>query len=401
MDPRWLLAFALSLAAPVAAQPRADRDPGNHYILVCADGCPQKALEASIGSPGGIATDDVGNVYFSSQSIVFKLLRDGTLLRIAGTGMRGDAGDGGPAVAARLDIPFDAYADILSDPFDYVPLIGGLAVAQDGAVLIADAYNDRIRRVATDGTIATVVDASGSWLDLSWPQGVAIDRAGTIFVGGDFGGIRRMTAEGVVDDIAPWYCGGGPGSGACWPKQLAIDSAGAVHFPDGCHVRKWQAGQGLSTVAGRERPWYHPDAATCGYWGDGGPASDAGLGWMVFGIAIDADDRIYVADTFNHCIRRIDRDGVISTLAGECKLRPWPLGVRPLNPFEGDDGPAVRARLSSPMGVAVYRDGNVYIADTDHRRIRKVTPDGIITTVAGNGEALPPPMQAGSAATSP
>jgi sugar lactone lactonase YvrE len=383
-----LVACALGATAAHAG-PAADRDPENHYILDCANGCPRKATETAIGSPTGIATDAEGNVYFTSQSIVFKLLRDGTLLRIAGTGARGYSGDGGPAVAARLDIPFDDYLELEEDPISNVPLIGGLALAPDGAVIVADAYNSRLRRVGTDGVISTVADAAGEPFDVFWPQGVALDAAGSLFVGSDYAGIHRLSSAGVVDAIAPFFCGGGPGSGACWPKQFAIDSAGALYFPDGCHVRKWEAGRGISTVAGREKPWYVESTQQCGYWGDGGPASDAGLGWLSFGIAVDAADRVYVADTFNHCIRRIDADGVISTVAGICKLRQWPNGVRPSRPFEGDDGPALRAALASPMGVAVDRDGNVYIADTDHRRVRRVSPDGIITTVAGNGEPLP------------
>jgi DNA-binding beta-propeller fold protein YncE len=354
----------------------------------------------AIGSPTGITTDAEGSVYFTSQSIAFKLLRDGTLLRIAGTGVRGYAGDGGLAVGARLDIPFDDYLELAQDPTSYLPLIGGVAIAPDGALIVADAYNNRLRRVGADGVVTTVVDATGAPLEVFWPQGVALDAAGNLFVGSDYGGIRRLSTVGLVDEVAAFFCGGAPGSGACWPKQLAIDRAGALYFPDGCHVRKWQPGRGVSTVAGRERPWYIANTQTCGYWGDGGPASDAGLGWLSFGIAIDAADQVYVADTFNHCIRKIDGDGVISTVAGVCKLRQWPFGVRPTLPFEGDDGPATRAPLASPMGVAVDRDGNLYVADTDHRRIRKVSPDGIITTVAGNGEPLPV-MQVDSAVKAP
>ncbi|HEY8242391.1 MAG: hypothetical protein ACHQJ7_03260 [Vicinamibacteria bacterium] len=393
-----LVAFAAIGAAHAGST--ADRDPGNHYILDCQDGCPQKALAAPIGAPAGIATDADGNVYFTSQHIAFKLRRDGTLLRIAGTGVRGYSGDGGPAIGARLDIPFDDYADMQQDPISYSPLIGGLAIAPDGAVILADAYNSRLRRVGADGIITTVVDATGTPLDAFWPQGVAVDASGNLYVGGDYDGISRLSSVGIVDEVAVWYCGGTPGSGACWPKQLAIDSAGALVFPDGCHVRKWQAGRGVTTIAGRERPWYIANTSTCGYWGDGGPASEAGLGWLSYGIAVDAADQVYVADTYNHCVRKIDGAGVISTIAGVCRTGAWMFWRPPEAPFEGEGGPATRARLSRPMGVAVDRDGNVYIADTGHMRIRMVTPDGVITTVAGNGEALPV-MQVDSAVKAP
>ena len=193
---RWLVALVASVATGfLHAQPVADRDPGNHYILGCPDGCPQKALEAPIGPPAGIATDADGNVYFTSQHIAFKLRRDGTLVRIAGTGVPGYSGDGGPAVGARLDIPFDDYLDLQLDPMDYSPLIGGLAIAPDGAVILADAYNSRLRRVGTDGIITTVVDATGSPVDAFWPQGVALDASGNLYIGGDYGTATQVREE--------------------------------------------------------------------------------------------------------------------------------------------------------------------------------------------------------------
>jgi hypothetical protein len=107
--PAWIGTCALAVAGAAHAGPTADRDPGNHYILDCPDGCPQKALEAAIGKPSGIAVDDEGNVYFTSQHMAFKLRGDGTLLRIAGTGARGYGGDDGPATGARLNLPESVF----------------------------------------------------------------------------------------------------------------------------------------------------------------------------------------------------------------------------------------------------------------------------------------------------
>ncbi len=96
-----------------------------------------------------------------------------------------------------------------------------------------------------------------------------------------------------------------------------------------------------------------------------------------YGIAADQHGNLFIADTKNHCIRRVDSNGIIETFAGVCG--------RCRGGYSGDLGPATEARLRQPHGVAVDADGNVYIADTENFRIRKVSPDGIISTVAGNG----------------
>jgi DNA-binding beta-propeller fold protein YncE len=113
--------------------------------------------------------------------------------------------------------------------------------------------------------------------------------------------------------------------------------------------------------------------------GDGGPATSAGLNYPQ-GIAVDSAGNILIADSQDHRIRKVTPDGIITTVAGSSPL-PGPGG------FSGDGGPALNAQLNYPTDVAVDRTGNLYIADSSNNRIRKVSPDGIISTIAGNGTA--------------
>ncbi|HVW10839.1 MAG TPA: hypothetical protein VHC90_19770 [Bryobacteraceae bacterium] len=151
------------------------------------------------------------------------------------------------------------------------------------------------------------------------------------------------------------------------PEYLAIDQTNdAVYFTSGSTIYKLTTDGLLTQVAGTSRP---------GFSGDGNLALNAQLSSAV-GLAIDANENLYIADTGNNRIRRIDPNGIITTVAGG--------GVAG---FSGDNGAAVSAQLSAPSGVAVDANGNLFIADTGNHRIRKVTPTGIITTVAGNGTA--------------
>jgi len=393
MGPRQsicLWAGTLLLGGAAGAAFAGERDPVNHYILACPDGCPQKAFETPIGAPAGIAVDGDGNVYFTSQHIAFKLRTDGVLVRIAGTGEPGLSGDGGPALAARLNLPSqypDFYNDLVSD--EYASVAGGIAVDADGSLVIADNVNHRVRRVDPAGNISTLRDGNGEVVGVTYAQGVAFDGDGGLVISSLFGDVVRWTPDGSVEGVVSRDCFDSADSPVnCGANQIAVDPAGGIVFADGlCRIRRWDPVDGVETIGGGG---HDPDEfPKCGRKGEGGPAVDA-LFMAVFGVSVDADGQVYFTDLTHHCVRRIGVDGVVTTVVGTCARvfsDPWWAALDV--PFRGDGGPASEAQLWSPRGVAVDREGNLFIADTGHRRIRKVTPDGIITTIAGNGEALP------------
>lgn len=237
---------------------------------------------------------------------------DLTIQTVAGTGTPGFSGDGGPAVEAQLDSP------------------SAVAVDASGNLYLADVRNNRIRRVDSSGIISTV--------------------AGNGMAG--FGGDGGLAAEAQLNQ----------------PLGITLDNQGNLYIADTLNncIRKVDAQGRISTIAGN---------GMAGFGGDGGPAVDALLSRPV-GLTMDAAGNLFIADVFNHRIRKVDADGRISTVAGT-----------EMPGFSGDGGPAAQAQLSRPRDVTVDSDGNLYIADADNNRIRRVNQEGIISTVAGNGNA--------------
>ena len=285
-----------------------------------------------------------------------------TIETVAGTGTSGFSGDGGPATAAQLSWP------------------EGVALDAAGNLYIAD-ITSRIRKVGVDGNISTVAGTGifgfsgdggpATSAQLSWPESVAVDTAGNLYIA-DLRNyrIRKVDATGVISTVAGTgifgYSGdGGPATSAQLANlySVAVDSAGNLYIAGNHHIRKVDASTGnISTVAG---------SGEQGYSGDGGPATAAQLTFPD-GVEVDAAGNLYIADTGNRCIRKVDIDGNISTIAGT--------GTRG---FSGDGGPATAAQLRWPRGVAVDTAGNLYI--TDGNRIRRVDTDGNISTIAGTG----------------
>ena len=330
------------------------------------DGGP--AAKAQLSFPNDVAVDGAGNLYISDDGNhrIRRVDTGGTITTVAGTGRSGYGGDRGPAVEARLDEP--------------------LAVAVDGAgnLYIADAANHRIRRVDTKGTITTVAGTGRSGYGgdkgpaararLSTPSGVAVDGAGNLYIA-DYGDhrIRRVNALGIITTVAGTGEKGYSGDGGSAvrarldrPLGMTVDGAGNLYISDhgNQRIRRVDTRGIIRTVAGTGRS---------GYGGDGGPAVKA----QVLGpndVAVDGSGILYIADTWNYRIRRVDGSGTITTIAG--------IGE---SGYSGDGGPAVAARLYEPADVAVDGAGNLYIADSGNHRIRRVDPEGIITTVAGTG----------------
>jgi uncharacterized protein (TIGR03437 family) len=331
----------------------------------------------------GIAADSSGVVYGANNNshIVQKIRPDGVITTLAGNGTAGYAGDGGPAVDAELDSPM------------------GVAVDAAGNVYFGDYNRGVVRRVSTNGTITTVAGGGSRFGEggpatqaaLKHPMGVAVDNAGNLYIAetGYFvslenpysyalaakvgGYIRKVTPDGNIHTLAGLLrtgcCGdGGPVSQAYFtgPSGLARDSQGNVHVADPLQqrVRRIATDLKVTTIAG---------TGLAGFAGDNGPAAAAILDTPQ-GVAVDAAGNVYIADSGNNRIRMVNRSGNIRTIAGNG-----------MPAFSGDGGPAASASLSGPNFVSVDGSGNLFIADTGNHRIRKITSDGTIHTIAGNG----------------
>ena len=409
MNGRHLLRALLVMAAALSANVCGAQDQDlpcdkNHYILVGnKDGCADWAPKDAIGPPGAIVADSQGNVYFSSPNIVFKVLPNGTVFRFAGNGLPGFAGDGGPALDALLNFPL-SYPEMAADPQHFAPLVGALAVVGK-FVYIADAYNNRVRAVDGGGMITTVA-GNGSrgapfWdggdygpptdAPITWPQGIAVDPVlGDLYIVNAYGQLRWIHDGGGMQPLAWPNCGSGYAApGLCAPGQIAVRSAvnasSTVYIPDRyCRVRAispYGFSAGVTTVVGVDAIGATNGGAACGYGGDGGPANRAALNSRPGAVAVDAAGNLFIADSENHCIRKVDAaTDTISTVVGVCGTpSPATSGeVGPATPI-----PVAAVRLRNPRGVATDGMANLYIADTGNQRVLKITVDGLAVTLAG------------------
>ncbi len=305
---------------------------------------------------------------------------DGTTLKnnakvittIAGNGQAGFNGDGGPATQASLWAP------------------SGLVVDNAGNLYIADSWNDRIRKVDARGIITTIAGNGqrsysgdgGLATQASFfePFYVTIDNAGNLYIA-DFANhrVRKIDTNGTITTIAgngqggeyvPFFGDGGPAtqSPLGYINGIAIDNAGNLYIADGWYSR-------IRKVDINGIITTIAGTGQYGYSGDGGPATQAQIGGPN-GVAIDKAGNIYIVDGYNtNRIRKVDNSGIITTIAGNGQAG-----------FSGDGGPATLASISGAGGIAIDHSGNIYIGDSWGTRIRKVDTIGIITTYAGNGQ---------------
>ena len=322
------------------------------------------ATETPLAYPVGVTVDAAGNLYIAHADQILKVTPEGVLSTVAGTGTEGFSGDFGPATSARLRFP------------------RGLALDEAGNLYIADRWNHRIRKVAANGVISTVAGSGTRWFGgdggpaasaaLDAPWHLTVDGAGNLYIADTRNHrVRKVTPDGVITAVAgngaPGFSGDGGAATAArlrFPTDVAADSAGNIYVADGDtdRIRKVTPEGVISTVAGMSHMA-----------GDGEGATAA---LLFFPTGVSSGDRgnVYIADTFNHRIRKVAPDGVISTVAGAGEQG-----------FGGDGGPATEAQLSYPRDVLPDSAGNLYIADTSNNRIRKLSPDGVISTVAGTG----------------
>ena len=348
---------------------------GRDYIGGGYGGDGGPATEALLDDPLGVATDGAGNVYIADTGNhrIRKVDTSGVITTIAGRSLPGFSGDGGPASEASLADPFDVTTD------------------NAGNFYIADTGNHRIRKVDTMGIITTMAgDGTGAYggdggqavsAQLNSPRGVAVDGAGNVYIA-DRGNhrVRKVDTMAIITTMAGDGTGGyGGDSGQAvsaqlsFPSGVTVDGAGNVYIADGGNhrIRKVDSSGVITTIAGREE---YDDPNGGGYRGDGGPAIHAHL-WSPTDVATDSAENVYIADTSNFRIRKVDTTGIITTVAGD--------GT---SDYGGDGGPAVNAQLDGPNGIAVDGAGNIYIAETNAHRIRKVDTSGNISTIAGTGD---------------
>ena len=330
-----------------------------------------KALRFVSGGPEELAFDGAGALYGADcgDAFVFRVHGRRSMSIVAGTGDQGFSGDGGRAVKAKLACP------------------SGIALDTRGNLYVADHGNNRIRRVGVRGIIHSYAGAGpippvgsnegrfsgdggpAAQARFRVPESLAFDPRGNLYIADrDNGAVRRITRGGAITTVAgtgsPGYAGdAGPAVRARLnqPQGFAFDRSGNLYIADSANnrVRRIDRRGVITTIAGNGRH---------GYSGDGGPAVAARLS-DPYGLAFDANGALYVAEPDEGVVRRIDTKGIITTVAGTG--RPG---------FSGDGGRATKARLNSPFGLVFDAAGNLLIADNGNGRIRKVTPQGVITT---------------------
>jgi uncharacterized protein (TIGR03437 family) len=364
LDPRGVLTVVAGNSAFVPY--------GGAYSAASGDGGP--AIDASLCFPSGLALDKAGNLYIADECSfrIRKATPAGIITTVAGSGAFGYSGDGGPAVNASLSVPT------------------GVAVDSTGALFIADYFNNVIRKVTPDGIITTFAGTGtagysgdggpAATATLNGPISVTVDARGDLFIADNSNSvIRQVTPAGIISTFAGngtfLYSGdGGPALNAslCSPYGMTVDTTGDLFISDQCNqvIRKVSPAGIISTVAGVSLG----SGYAGGFSGDGGPATNAELNFPG-AVAVDSSGDLFIADSHNHRLREVNTAGIIQTIVGNGNFQ-----------FSGDGGPAITATLDTPSGVIKDASGDLFVADTKNNRIRKITPDGIISTVAGNGQ---------------
>lgn len=286
---------------------------------------------------------------------------------VAGTGEHGPIGDGGPALEAFIQRPT------------------AVAISNQGYLYIANEKNYRVRMVDSKGIISTVMGTGNSDMqshdrlavetNIENAYGVATDKDDNLYVmSRGHSKIFKVGSDGIAQRIVGtgemgFGGDGGPAINAkiSFANHLVVDSKGNLFIADtgNNRIRKVSPDGIITTIAG---------SGKMGFGGDGGPALEAQFAYPV-AIAIDGQGNLYIADFNNHRIRKISTDGIITSVAGTGESE-----------YNGDGRPALESQIGEPCGVAVDRNGYIYIGDQLNNRVRVVTPSGMMYTVAGTGE---------------
>jgi uncharacterized protein (TIGR03437 family) len=379
------------------------------------------ATAAQLFTPLGLKVDAMGNVFVadSGNNRIRKITPQGIITTVAGSAQGGFAGDNLSATTARIFAPTDVGIDskgnfyitdsnnsrirVVSPTGIISTFAGGVSAGATGTslndgpaeqaylsypaflaidgkgIIVTEQIGRQVRRVTPQGTITTIAGLSptasaenniaATSATLLGPYGVAIDGAGAIYISDTTDQrIKKVSTSGILTTFAGnGVFGSSPNGGPALiignPRGLAFDRTGNLYVSsgDGYLIRRITPNGTINTVAGG------------GTGSDGGAAVGAQL-QAPTGVVVDTAGNIYIADTGNERVRRVDTTGKISTIAGTGEPA-----------YAGDNGPATAAKLFGPRQLALDRNGNLFIADAGNNRIRKITPAGTITTVAGSG----------------
>ena len=320
---------------------------------------------ARFSSPTAIAVDSMGNVFVgdSGNFTIRKIAAGAVVTTFAG--MAGGFGTlDGTGAEARFHFP------------------QGLTLDRMGNLYVADFYNHSIRKITPSGVVTTFAGLSGSSSSSAingtsttarfyYPSGIAVDNNGNVYVAeAGTNSIRKITADGVVTTFAgptgAYIFGSADGTGTearfAYPEGVAVDSAGTIYVADTGNqtIRKITQGGVVTTLAGT--------AGKAG--GDDGTSAAARFN-SPLALAVDEGGNVFVADSRNHTIRKITPTGVVTTFAGAA------------GEIGSADGVGTVARFNNPCGVVVDNAGNLFVGDANNLTIRKITPDGTVSTIGG------------------
>lgn len=326
------------------------------------------ALTAKLNAPYDVVVDSLNNIYFTDRDNhrIRKINAQGEISTIAGTGNPGYTGDNGLAINAELFYPSGLYLDA------------------NGNLFFADWQNNVIRKIDVNGIITTVAGNGGAWgyngdniaalsASLGQPTGLTFDNNGDMIIADNQNNrIRKVNmTTGIITTIAGTGVQGFNGNGGSalaaelyFPKQVRVDASNNIYFTDAGNnvIRVIDNAGNINSYVG---------SGIVGYAGDGGPAENAELRFPR-GMTVDSNGNLFFTDNLNHCVRKVDNIlNNITTYAGTATIN-------------GDQGYATLADIYGPLQITVDAAGNIYTGTFDSR-IRKITPAGIITTIAGTG----------------
>ncbi len=306
---------------------------------------------AKLHEPRGIAIDSSGTLYVADyeNELVRKVTSDGTVTTLAG-GANITGNTNGQGTAARF------------------MSLQGIALDSAGNIYVTDSGNRAVRKITASGLVTTLIDGSNGVFGA--PRGIAVDASGNLYVG-DYSAnaVNKITSAGAISTFAGTkpIAGSTDGTGTSalfnGVSGMAFDSAGNLYVADTLNntIRKISSTGVVTTFAGLAGRTSSVDgSATTARFED------------PYAIAADGSGNLYVADATDHSIRKITSDGTVSTFAGKG------------GSFGSTDATGADARFRAPLGIAADSAGNVYVADTGNATVRKITPTGVVTTLAGS-----------------